>query len=84
MQQKLQTQNDMTEITINIPNHEVSFFKKVISKMGWSYSEADVVRTAATPKEQALDKVDHALGQLIQIKDGEIEGIPAEDLLNEL
>lgn len=74
----------MTEITINIPNHEVSFFKKVISKMGWSYSETDVVRTAATPKEQALAKIDHALGQLRQIKDGEIKGIPAEDLLNEL
>ena len=74
----------MTAITINIPNHEVSFFKKMISKMGWTYSEADVVRTAAMPKEQARAKVDHALGQLSQIKDGEIEGIPAEDLLNDL
>ena len=34
----------MTAITINIPNHEVSFFKKMIAKMGWTYSEADVVR----------------------------------------
>ena len=48
----------MTAITINIPNHEVSFFKKMIAKMGWTYSEADVVRSAATPKEQALAKVD--------------------------
>ena len=39
----------MTAITINIPNHEVSFFKKMIAKMGWTYSEADVVRSAATP-----------------------------------
>ena len=30
----------MTAITINIPNHEVSFFKKMIKKMGWTYSEA--------------------------------------------
>ena len=30
----------MTAITINIPNHEVSFFKKMIAKMGWTYSEA--------------------------------------------
>jgi len=50
----------MTAITINIPNHEVSFFKKMVSKMGWTYSEADVVRSAATAKEQALAKVDHA------------------------
>jgi hypothetical protein len=28
--------NVMTAITINIPNHEVSFFKKMIAKMGWS------------------------------------------------
>ncbi len=34
----------MTAITINIPNHEVSFFKKMIAKMGWTYSEADVVQ----------------------------------------
>ena len=74
----------MTAITINIPNHEVSFFKKMIAKMGWTYSEADVVRSAATPKEQALAKVDHAFGQLRQMKDGQLQGVNAEDLLNEL
>lgn len=74
----------MTAITINIPNHEVSFFKKMVSKMGWTYSEAAVVRTAPTAKEQALAKVDHALGQLRQMKDGKLEGINAEELLNEL
>jgi len=42
------------------------------------------VRTAATPKEQALAKVDHALGQLRQMKDGQLQGINAEELLNEL
>ena len=76
--------DDMTAITINIPNHEVSFFKKMIAKMGWTYSEADVVRSAATPKEQALAKVDHAFGQLRQMKDGQLQGVNAEDLLNEL
>lgn len=74
----------MTAITINIPNHEVSFFKKMISKMGWTYSEADVVHTAPTIKEETLAKIDHAFGQLRQIKDGELKGIAAEDLLNEL
>ena len=74
----------MTSITINIPNHEVSFFKKMMSKMGWSYNEADVVRSTATPKEQALAKVDHAFGQLRQMKDGQLEGINAEELLYEL
>ena len=43
-----------------------------------------VVRSAATPKEQALAKVDHAFGQLRQMKDGQLQGINAEDLLNEL
>ena len=74
----------MTAITINIPNHEIGFFKKMVSKMGWTYSEADVVRSAATAKEQALAKVDHALGQLRQMKAGQLQGINAEDLLNEL
>ncbi len=74
----------MTAITINIPNHEVSFFKKMISKMGWTYTENDVVKTEATPKEQVLAKIDHALGQLRQMKDGELEGINAEELVNEL
>ena len=71
----------MTTISVNIPNHEVSFFKKMIAKMGWTYSEADVVRSAATPKEQALAKVDHALGQLRQMKDGQLQGINAEELM---
>lgn len=74
--------NVMTAITINIPNHEVSFFKKMIAKMGWTYSEADVVRTAATPKEQTLAKVDHAFGQLRQMKDGQLQGVNAEALLD--
>ena len=71
----------MTSITLNIPNHEVGFFKKMISKMGWSYSEADVVRTAPTAYEQTLAKIDHAFGQLRQMKEGQLEGIAAEDLL---
>ena len=74
----------MKAITINIPNHEVSFFKKMISKMGWTYTEADAVHTAATDKAQALANVDEAFGQLRQMKDGELKGINAEDLLNEL
>ena len=37
----------------NIPNHKVSFFKKMIAKMGWTYREADVVQTVVTSKEQS-------------------------------
>ena len=74
----------MTSITINIPNRELSFFKKMITKMGLTYTVAGEENTAATLKEQALAKVDHAFGQLRQMKDGELEGINAEDLLNEL
>ena len=81
---EFKTTKIMTAITINIPNHEVSFFKKMMAKMGWTYSEADVVRKPATAKEQAFAKVDHALGQLRQMKDGELQGINAEELLNEL
>ena len=36
----------MTAITINIPNHEVSFFKKMITKMGWTYTVAGEENTA--------------------------------------
>ena len=84
MQPKRINNDIMTAITINIPNHEVRFFKKMIAKMGWTYSETEVVRSAATSHEQALAKVDHAFGQLRQMKDGELKGINAEDLLNEL
>jgi len=44
----------------------------------------DVVRSAATPKEKTLAKVDHALAQLRQMKEGQLQGINAEELLNEL
>ncbi len=74
----------MTAITINIPNHEVNFFKKMVSKMGWTYSETEVVRTAATDKERALAKIDHAFGQLRHMQNGQLQGIAAEDLLDEL
>ncbi len=74
----------MTAITINVPNHEVNFFKKMVSKMGWTYSETEVVRTAATDKERALAKIDHAFGQLRLMQNGQLQGIAAEDLLDEL
>ncbi|MBR2193104.1 MAG: hypothetical protein IJ910_07335 [Bacteroidaceae bacterium] len=74
----------MTTITINIPSNEVSFFKKMISKMGWTINDGDVVRKKASSKEQALAKVDHAFEQLRQMNDGQLEGIDAEELLNEL
>ena len=37
---------------------------------------------AGMPKEQA--NIDHAFGQLRQMKDGELDGVNAEELLNEL
>jgi hypothetical protein len=39
---------------------------------------------AGMPKEQALANIDHAFGQLRQMKDGELDGVNAEELLNEL
>lgn len=27
----------MTSITVNIPNNEIGFFKKIMEKLGWSY-----------------------------------------------
>ena len=77
----IKTHNVMTAITINIPNHEVGFFKKMIAKMGWTYSEVNMVRSAATPKEKALAMVDHAFGQLRQMKEGKLQGVNADDLL---
>lgn len=29
----------MTSITVNIPNHKVSFFKKLMAEMGYTYEE---------------------------------------------
>ena len=40
----------MTAITINIPNHEVGFFKKMMAKMGWTYEVAE-----AKPKARLYD-----------------------------
>ena len=74
----------MTAITLNIHNHEVGFFKKMVGKMGWAYSEVKVERKPATDKEKTLAKVDRAFEQLRKMKEGKLEGIKAEDLLNEL
>ena len=40
----------MTSITINIPNHKVGFFKKLIKEMGWTYKVDEV-----TPKARLYD-----------------------------
>lgn len=74
----------MTSITINIPNHEVRFFKKMVSRMGWEYHDSDIVRTPVSAKERTLADIDHVLGQLQQMKEGKLKGIKAEELLNGL
>ena len=45
----------MTSITINIPNREVSFFKKMITKMGWTYTV--VGEESAAKKSRLYDPV---------------------------
>ena len=40
----------MTAITINIPNHEVSFFKKMMTKLGWTYTVVGEENTAKEPR----------------------------------
>ena len=40
----------MTAITINIPNSDVSFFKKMMTKMGWTYTMADEERQVVKPR----------------------------------
>lgn len=33
------------------PNHKVSFFKKMLAKMGWTFRETDMVQTVVTSNE---------------------------------
>ena len=41
----------MTSITINIPNRKVSFFKKLIAEMGWTYEvKEETTRPKAKPR----------------------------------
>ena len=42
------------------------------------------VSQSNTAKQQTLSSIDHAFAQFGQMKEGQIEGIAAEDLLNEL
>jgi|GEM_PF-1477890 hypothetical protein len=74
----------MTAITIDIPNADVGFFTKMISKMGWSLSGASITKRPATGKEKTLKKIDHAFGQLRQMQDGSLKGVTAESIIDEL
>ena len=41
----------MTAITINIPNRKVSFFKKLIAEMGWTYEvKEETTRPKVKPR----------------------------------
>ena len=35
------------------PNHKVSFFKKMLAKMGWTFRETDMIQTVVTNEEQS-------------------------------
>ena len=74
----------MTAITIDIPNADVGFFTKMISKMGWSLSGATITKRPATGKEKTLKKIDHAFGRLRQMQDGSLKGVTAESIIDEL
>ena len=45
----------MTAITINIPNSKVSFFKKLIAEMGWTYEMKEETVAAKKKKPRLYD-----------------------------
>ena len=52
--------DEFDEIIFNIvdfygydPNHKVSFFKKMLAKMGWTFRETDMIQTVVTSKEES-------------------------------
>ena len=55
-----------------------------VKKMQAQWEAEDQMRKEAAAKEQTLAKVDHAFGQLRQMKDGQLQGVNAEALLDEL
>ncbi|MBR6251699.1 MAG: hypothetical protein IKR17_10970 [Bacteroidales bacterium] len=74
----------MKTLAVNIPNHKVNFFKRLITEMGCTYNEIEVAPTSVAEREKTLASIDNAFKELKQMNEGKIEGIPAEELLNEL
>ena len=52
--------------------------------MGCTYNEIEVAPTSVAEREKTLASIDNAFKELKQMNEGKIEGIPAEELLNEL
>jgi hypothetical protein len=45
----------MTAITVNIPNRKVSFFKKLIAEMGWTYTVVEEPAETKVKKPRLYD-----------------------------
>ena len=82
----------MAALIVEVPKGDVRFFKSIASRMGWrintaptaSYSPEMRSESPAMVQEEALDSIDRAFGQLRQMQAGELEGVSAEELYNEL
>ena len=68
----------MTAITINIPNHEVSFFKKMIEKMGWTYSVAEPRKPRLYDPETGEYLNDETMQAIEDVRSGKDQGTAYE------
>ena len=64
----------MTAITINIPNHEVSFFKKMMEKMGWTYSVAEPRKPRLYDPETGEYLNDETMQAIEDVRSGKDQG----------
>ena len=68
----------MTAITINIPNHEVSFFKKMMEKMGWTYSVAEPRKPRLFDPETGEYLNDETMQAIEDVRSGKDQGTAYE------
>ncbi|OFX32222.1 MAG: hypothetical protein A2X08_08335 [Bacteroidetes bacterium GWA2_32_17] len=70
----------MKQVTLYIPENKYSFFIELVKSLGF----VKKIEDKEQGKEQILKDISEAVEEVKLIKKGQLKGISAKDLLNEL
>ena len=71
----------MAAITINIPSNDVSFFKKMMTKMGWTYTMAAEERQVAKPRLYDPETGEYLNDKTMNMKHGRLKSFDSVEAM---
>ena len=80
MESAILNKNKRTQVVLNVPNRKYQFIMKLLK----NYDFVQIEENGGDSKEEIVANLTQAFKELKLLKEGQLEGRPVEELLNEI